>query len=65
MTTYRDLTEDEDLALQRWADFHGARWKEKLLNAWLTGHDVVPPAGCCHLRVLRNQLGPQWLKDYK
>lgn len=65
---YRELTQQERAALQRFAAAHGTTWKETLITRWLRGN-VQPFSGSeagdpTTLYVLRTQLGHGWLKDY-
>lgn len=61
---HEDLTEEEDATLNAYAEYHGKRWKQQLLNDWLTGKDAQFPNGHL-LRRIRNRLGPQWLENLK
>lgn len=63
MTTFRDLTPEEEVTLQHYAEYHGKNWKQQLLDDWFNGRDAQFPNGH-YLRVIRNQLGPQWLEQF-
>lgn len=43
---------------------HGAKWKEKLSDAWASGRDDREPNGAL-LRQVRNTFGPEWLQAYQ
>lgn len=54
------LTTEQRGALSAFAGKHGDRWKQRLLDAWMTGRDAAEPDGHA-LRQLRNRFGPSWL----
>lgn len=58
------LTEEQDAAIQAYAEHYGKGWKKQLLDDWLTGKDASRPNGHL-LRQVRNQFGPQWLEEYR
>ena len=58
------MTDDQYAALRRYADRHGAKWKERLINAWWEGTDLSGDDGHL-LRQIRNQFGPNWLKRFR
>ena len=55
------LTEEQDAAIQAYAEYHGKNWKKQLLDDLLTGKDASRPNGHL-LRQVRNQFGPKWLE---
>lgn len=55
-------TKDQLGALKRFASQHGRTWKSKLVDAWISGKDDHLPDGGL-LRQVRNELGPQWLRN--
>ena len=55
------LTEEQDAAIQAYAEHYGKNWKKQLLDDWLTGKDASWPNGHL-LRQVRNQFGPKWLE---
>ncbi len=57
---------DEIAALALYFECRGENWKDDLLHDWRTGRDINALAGDygCHLRTLRNRLGPKWLIHY-
>lgn len=56
------LTDEQREALTTFAAKHGSRWKDRLLDAWMTGRDASEPNGHA-LRQVRNRFGPSWLAD--
>lgn len=54
------LTEDQEAALQRFADRCGRPWKSVLVGMWANGTDSEGADGAL-LRQVRNQFGPAWL----
>ncbi|WP_244490393.1 hypothetical protein [Rhizobium sp. Root708] len=56
------LSDDQEAALQAYADRHGRPWKSILSEVWMGGppHD---DGGI--LRGLRNTHGPTWLRSYR
>lgn len=61
-TTWPPLTDEQQQALQAYAEKHGRRWRSILNNAWMgeAPHDDGPV-----LRHLRNTRGPSWLVTYR
>lgn len=57
-------THEHVAALQRFADRRGRYWKATLRCMWFNGRDIDEPDGAL-LRQIRNQLGPEWLEDFK
>lgn len=57
-------TPEQLAALQAFAQKYGRNWKYKLVGAWCNGADAREPNGHL-LRQVRNQLGPQWLANFK
>ena len=65
---YRDLTAGELEAVQLFAAEFGRTWKERLaMDYWYNARIYVTRGGreCSELHVLRNQLGPRWLAQFK
>ena len=58
------LTEEQDAAIQAYAEYHGKNWKKQLLEDWLNGKDTRFNNGHL-LRQVRNQFGPKWLEEYR
>ncbi|RJG53188.1 hypothetical protein D0Z70_17375 [Sphingobium terrigena] len=61
------MTEPDDAMWRALVDFrarHGRRWKETLSIKWMNGGDDYEPFGSS-LRMVRNHLGPSWLRDLK
>ena len=54
------LTEDQQAALQRFADRCGRPWKSVLAGMWANGTDAEGADGAL-LRQVRNEFGPLWL----
>lgn len=62
---YRELTEEEKAALVQVRAVHGRCWKSKLRINWMyVEYDDYPEISNV-LQTLRNQLGPNWLVNYK
>ncbi len=55
-TSALPLTDEQEKALQKFANLHGRFWKRKLLTLWVRGED----RGL--LRQVRNDFGPVWLR---
>ena len=65
---YRDLTADELEAVKLFAAEFGRTWKNRLaLDYWPAARIFISRAGrsCHELQRLRNELGPQWLNQFK
>ena len=65
---YRDLTPDELEAVRAFVAEFGRSWKERLaFDYWPAARIFVARNGrsCHELHRLRNELGPQWLKQFK
>lgn len=54
-----DLEPDVRATLIAFRDKHGRYWRMKLLDLWQSGKDEG------HLRVIRNNQGPTWLRKLK
>lgn len=55
-TSALPLTDEQEKALQEFANLHGRFWKLKLMNLWIRGEDKGL------LRQVRNDYGPVWLR---
>ena len=64
MKTTRPLTLVEVFALESFRNAHGRCWKEALRDCWSTGR-YSSADDSATLQVLRNELGPMWLKGYQ
>jgi len=65
---YRDLTDNELSALRAFAKEFGRAWKDRLsMDYWYNARVFVTRDGreCYELHRLRNELGPQWLAQFK
>jgi len=65
---YRDLTDHELEAVQAFAKEFGRTWKDRLaFDYWPRARLYVTRDGrqLAVLHALRNNLGPQWLAQYK
>ena len=60
----KELSTEQQAAIDAFAAKYGASWKHKLQIAWLAGTDTAQPNGHL-LRQVRNQFGPSWLSKYK
>ena len=60
----KELSPEQQAAIDAFAAKYGASWKHKLQIAWLAGTDTAQPNGHL-LRQVRNQFGPSWLGKYK
>lgn len=60
----KELSAEQQAAIDAFAAKYGANWKHKLQIAWLAGTDTAQPNGHL-LRQVRNQFGPSWLSKYK
>ena len=54
------LTADQYRALQDYAAKHGSRWKDRLMDSWMTGGGHGPL-----LQQVRNTFGPSWLGGFR
>jgi hypothetical protein len=65
---YRELTAGELEAVQLFAAEFGRAWKDRLaFDYWYNARIFVARGGreCNELHRLRNELGPQWLAQFK
>lgn len=53
------LTPEQRATLLAFSLQHGRYWKSELQRLWMSGKDVG------HLRQIRNDFGPQWLKNFQ
>jgi len=60
----RVLSSEEFMALQAYATARGRYWKSDLLAIWERGVPAWVPHHH-YLRVIRNDLGPSWLKKFR
>lgn len=63
---YRDLTKEENAALETFAAAHGRKWKDELSVVYWYNARIWqgPEAGMGSLlHGLRNEFGPTWLYD--
>lgn len=64
MTDRINITAEERVALQAFAERYGRKWKEELRHQWENGLNWKEPGGDA-LQRLRNRLGPRWLKTFQ
>jgi len=57
---YAELTEQQDEALQSYAEWCGEGWKVQLSYDWMNAGSNYP-GEWCELQRLRNTHGPSWL----
>jgi len=55
-------------AVQRYATYHGRKWKSMLVVDWSKSYYTIPKArkdegDDCLLQQVRNVCGPQWLRS--
>lgn len=60
----RELTDVELLALRRWANERGRKWKMWLREAWMNGN-YGGFAQSATLQQIRNTFGPSWLITFR
>lgn len=62
MPSYRDLRPEELAALKAFAQQHGRSWKKVLAETYWPNARIWRDQYALHN--LRNDLGPEWLKDF-
>lgn len=62
--TQKDLTEEQAVAIYKYAVKYGRYWKAQLRSDWETGRDAEQEGGG-YLRQIRNTFGPSWLNKFR